>query len=39
VDGLEEVGGGDTHACSDNVGNVRRAGSYGRLLGVDDLPW
>ena len=32
-------GGGDTYACSDNVGNIRRVGSHRRLLRVDDLPW
>ena len=35
---MNEAGGGDTYACPDNVCNVRRVGSYRRLLCVDDLP-
>jgi hypothetical protein len=29
--------GEDTYACPDNIGNVRRVGSYGGLLRVDNL--
>jgi len=28
---------GDAYACSNNIGDVRRVGSYGSLLSVDDL--
>lgn len=31
--------GKDTYACSDDIGDVRGVGSYGRLLSVNDLPW
>ena len=29
----------NTYTCPDNVGNVRRVGSYGSFLRVDDRPW
>lgn len=35
---MNEVGSGNTHACLDNVCNVRRVGPYRRLLCIDDLP-